>query len=315
MPVAQELMQRLRRQGLNAVIVEEDQAGQTTKWFTEQEDAHDHVLLCASSSSESWIRVCARQADRILIVSPADADATTNLPGELLAQRAQHQLLDLVLLYQDSKEPSASGKWLAKVPVNRHFHIHLDNDADWNRLARVIGGRGVGLVLSGGGARAYAHIGVLQAIEEAGIDIDFYGGCSMGGIIAACRAVGWSVPELTDRIRRTFVETNPLSDYSLPIISLVKGDKVERLLTEHFGALEIPDTWMPFFCVSSNLTTAKAVVHKTGNLVQALRASIALPGILPPMITDEGVLADGAVISNLPVDAMRSIHRGPIAAG
>ncbi len=313
-PVADALAQRLKDKGLKAAIIDKRHAKRASAWFTAQEDKHDHVILCAGDGREGWVRICARQADRILMVAHASQPAVSNLPEDLLEQRAQHQLLDLVLLHRgNADQPVATGKWLDRLPVNRHFHIRTTNSADWDRLTRVIGGRGVGLVLGGGGARAYAHIGALRAFEEAGIAIDFVGGSSMGAIIAAGIAVGWSVDELTERIRETFVKSNPLSDYSLPIISLVRGRKVECLLRENFGNVEIPDTWKPYYCVSSNLTTAKVVVHNRGQLVDALRASIALPGILPPVITDDGVLADGAVINNLPVDVMRGLHRGPIA--
>lgn len=313
-PVALELAKRLKDQGLRIKILDKSNANHSGKWFTEQEDAYDHVVLCAQHGDDDWIGTCCRQADRILIVAVADQQATTDLPQDFMAQRAAHQLLDLVLLHETSRQPNGTGKWYGSLPVNRHFHIRKNHNEDWERLARVIGGRGIGLVLSGGGARAYAHIGVMRAFQDANIPIDFLGGCSMGAIIAAGLAVGWTIDELTEKIRRTFVDTNPLSDYALPIISLVRGRKVERLLRENFGDTEIPDAWLPFYCVSSNLTTAKTVVHNRGDLVSALRASIALPGILPPVITDDGVLADGAVISNLPVDVMRSLHRGPIAA-
>ena len=313
-PVARALIDRLSRQGLRTKIVGESDAKQSSAWFTEQEDRHDHVFLCADPRNTGWIRICARQADRILIVAEAGAEITSELPQDLLQQRAAHQLLDLVLLHRGSPaQATQTGRWLERLPVNRHFHVRETNNEDWERLARIIGGRGVGLVLSGGGARAYAHIGVLRAFTEADVPVDFYGGCSMGAIIAAAAAVGWDIDELTERIRETFVKSNPLSDYSLPIISLVRGKKVERLLRENFGDIEMPDAWCPLYCVSSNLTTAKVLVHNRGDLVDALRASIALPGILPPVITDEGVLADGAVINNLPVDVMRALHRGPIA--
>ena len=313
-PVAKELIARLQQQKLKAKFIDERDADRSSRWFTEQEDLHDHVLLCAQSGGEEWIKVCARQADRVLVISPTSGAAKTDLPQGLLEQRAEHQLLDLVLLYEAGETPADTGRWRNTIPVNRHFHIRRNDDKDWGRLARVIGGRGVGVVLGGGGARAYAHIGVLHAFEDEGVPIDFYGGTSMGGIIAAGRAMGWSIAELSDRIRRTFVESNPLSDYALPIISLVRGEKVKRLLRDNFGDVQIQDTWLPFFCVSSNLTTARSVAHKNGDLVQALRASIALPGILPPIITSDGVFADGAVLNNLPVDAMRGVHRGPIAA-
>jgi NTE family protein len=312
--IARRLADELAEQGLRSRLVGPEHRERPAGWFTRQEQNHDHVIFHAGTTDRDWIRQCARQADRILVVGAAGRPSVDGLPRDLLKLRAEHQLLDLVVVHEGRGRPNGSSAWLDKLPVNRHFHVRLDGTADWSRLARVIGGRGVGVVLSGGGARAYAHIGALRALEEADVPIDFLGGSSMGAIIAASYAVGWNIDELTDRIRRTFVETNPLSDYTLPILSLVRGHKVKALLEEHLGGIDIADTWKPYFCISSNLTSARAVVHRRGNLVEALRATIALPGILPPIITDEGVLADGAVLNNLPVDVMRSTHRGPIAA-
>ena len=169
-------------------------------------------------------------------------------------------------------------------------------------------------MFSGGGARAYAHLGVLRAFHESDIPIDFIGGTSMGAIVAACLAMGWSLKELQERIRQSFAETSPLTDYSLPLVGLVRGVKVETLLAHHFGKTRIEDLWLPFFCVSSNLTTARAEVHRAGLLPKALRASVSLPGILPPVVTARGLLVDGGVVNNLPVDIMRETNRGPVVA-
>ena len=124
----------------------------------------------------------------------------------------------------------------------------------------------------------------------------------------------WSPQDLTERINEAFVQKNPLSDITLPLLGMVKGKKVEALLKEHYGERTIPDLWLPYYCVSSNLTTGSVHVHTRGRIRDALRASIALPGILPPQTHEEALLVDGAVTSNLPIDIMRNIHSGPIIA-
>ena len=319
--VAQTLARRLQAEGLKVAVAGTDDAGQDRQWFAALEAAHDHVLLHGESrdhdgaDSSDWVALCARQADRIILVADARATGRSRLPDALLRQRAGHQLLDLVLLHPDGAgTPDGTAGWLDQLEVNRHFHVRRNVEDDWARFARIIAGRGVGLVLSGGGARAYAHIGVLKAFAEAGQPIDFIGGTSMGGIIAAGVAAEWSVDKLEAHIRKAFVETNPLSDYTFPFTGLVRGRKVECLLRESFGACEIADLWKPWFCVSSNLTNATVHIHRRGPLCEALRASIALPGIIPPVVSGDGVLVDGAVLNNLPVDVMRGTHRGPIAA-
>ncbi|MEX0645883.1 MAG: patatin-like phospholipase family protein, partial [Parvularculaceae bacterium] len=178
------------------------------------------------------------------------------------------------------------------------------------RLARVMAGKTVGLVLSGGGARAYAHIGAIKAMRERGAPIDCVSGASMGAIIAACVAMGWSDAEIEERIRDAFVASNPLGDHVLPVVALTRGRLVEERLKRHFGDALIEELTTPFFCVSSDLAAGVSRVHRFGRLRDALRASIALPGILPPVVDGDALLVDGAVINNFPTELMARFHRG-----
>ena len=98
------------------------------------------------------------------------------------------------------------------------------------------------------------------------------------------------------------------------MLALTRGLKVEERLSTHFGEVDISDLRLPFFCMSSDLTHGAPVLHDRGPLVQALRASIALPGILPPVCAGNTVLVDGGVLRNLPADMMRAMHAGPIVA-
>jgi NTE family protein len=169
-------------------------------------------------------------------------------------------------------------------------------------------------VLAGGGARGFAHIGILKALHEARVPIDQLGGTSMGALIAAGLAAEWSIDELTERMRKAFVDTNPLSDYTFPLIALVRGRKVSNLLRDNYGDVRIEELPKPFFCVSSDLTTGRIHVHRAGPLWRALRASVALPGILPPVTHHGHLLVDGGVMNNLPVDVMAENPHGPIIA-
>jgi NTE family protein len=225
----------------------------------------------------------------------------------------QHRLMDLVLLHApDTKEPRGSAAWLDAAPATRLFHLRHRDEADCARLARALTGRSVGLVLSGGAARAFAHVGAIRALREAGIPIDFVGGTSMGAIIGAALAVGWGEAEAERRIRAAFVESSPVGDIAFPIIAMTRGEQVRRRLTEHFGDRDIADLWRPFFCIASNLTSGQHQVYRRGPLTHALQASSALPGVLPPVIEGEEVLVDGAVLKNFPTDVMKAWNRGPI---
>jgi NTE family protein len=135
--------------------------------------------------------------------------------------------------------------------------------------------------------------------------VDAIGATSIGAVIGAGWAAGWTYTEMKERVHRSFVATNPLGDYTLPFVSLVAGRRVNHLLRAEFGEAHIEDLLLPFFCVSANLTNGQAAVHRHGLLWQWLRASVAIPGVLPPLFAQKQVHVDGATINNLPVDIMR----------
>jgi NTE family protein len=134
----------------------------------------------------------------------------------------------------------------------------------------------------------------------------------MGAVIAAGVAMGWDDTEMERRIKEAFVDTSPLADIAIPLLAMTHGLKVNERLAHHFGDTHIADLWLPFFCLSSNLTTGAYQMHRRGLLRRALRASISLPGILPPATDDQNVLVDGAVMKNFPADVMRASQLGPI---
>ena len=262
-----------------------------------------------------WTQLCLRQADRILLL--ADSDKPLPLrPLDLPAFKERATgLPQLLLLHRSGRSEELPEHFALRSGLfESHHHVRAHNIGDIQRLARFISGRAIGLVLAGGGARGFAHIGVIKALMEAGVPFDNLGGTSMGGIIAAGLALEWSLDELMARTREVFVKSNPLSDYTIPLIALVRGKKVSELLREHFGDIRIEEMPRPFFCVSSDLTSGRIHVHRAGPLWRALRASVALPGILPPVTHHGHLLVDGGVMNNLPVDVMAQRQSGPIIA-
>jgi NTE family protein len=312
---AQTLVESLAKLGKNACVVGEEADDKLSAWFDALEQNHDAVFLISPIADTSWFRTCLRQADRIWVLARADAAPSIPLlPEEDPSPARRFRLVDVVLLHHGADRLFASAEqWRRACDAARILHWHGLVDEDADRLARVIAGRATALVLSGGGARAYAHIGVIRALRESRTPIDVVGGTSMGAIVAACYAMGWDDAEIETRIRKAFVESNPLGDYVVPVVSLSRGKRVETRLHEHFGDTLIEDLRAPFFCVSTNLVTASAHVHRSGLLRDALRASISLPGILPPVSNGaDMLLVDGAVVKNFPVDVMKDTHRGPI---
>jgi NTE family protein len=318
---ARTLQAALKRLGARAAIItDEDQpalreGGMNSAWFDALEQKNDAVFLLTPIADTPWFRTCIRQADRIWYFARADARPSTPLlPAEEPSPARQFRLVDVILLHHGMDRRAAStDEWRTACEAARLFHWRGVEDEDAARLARIIARRSVGLVLSGGGARAYAHIGVVRALREAGLPFDIVGGTSMGAVIAACTAMGWDDNEIEMRIRKSFVESNPLGDYILPVVGLVRGKRVDDRLQEHFGETLIEDLKMPFFAVSTNLVAGDIRVHRAGLLRRALRASIALPGILPPVVEgNHELLVDGAVLRNFPVDVLKDMHRGPI---
>lgn len=318
---AKTLQAALKRLGARAAIVTEDDfrsfsgEGMNSAWFDTLERKNDAVFLLTPIADTPWFRTCLRQADRIWFFARADARPSIPLlPPEDPSPARQFRLIDVILLHHGMDRVAATtNEWRNACEASRLFHWRGLEDEDAARLARIIARRSIGLVLSGGGARAYAHIGVVRALREAGLPFDVVGGTSMGAIVAACVAMGWDNDEIELRIRKAFVETNPLGDYMLPVVGLVRGRRVEDRLREHFGESLIEDLGIPFFAVSTDLVAGDVRIHRGGLLRKALRASISLPGILPPVLDgDKGLLVDGAVLKNFPVDVLRDLHRGPI---
>ncbi|MFT3729742.1 MAG: patatin-like phospholipase family protein [Terricaulis sp.] len=317
---ARVLQRSMQRLGARAVIVtEEDSAalsseGMNSAWFDALERDNDAVFLVTPIADTPWFRTCLRQADRLWFFARADARPSLPLlPPEDPSPARQFRLVDLILLHHGADRKAATtNEWSNACEAVRVFHWREMNETDSARLARVVARRSIGLVLSGGGARAYAHIGVVRALREAGLPFDVVGGTSMGAIVAGCVAMGWNDDEIEARITKAFVESNPLGDYTLPVVALVQGNRVDDRLRDAFGDTLIEDLDIPFFSVSTDLVSADMRVHRGGLLRRALRASISLPGILPPVVDGGGLLVDGAILRNFPVDILKDIHKGPI---
>lgn len=307
--IAEDLARRIAGYDVKTNWLPVQDAAPESAAFDRMEEAHDVVLLAARVDGGAWYKFVIRHADRFMVLARRDAKPPRPFPmtTETGERVRKFRLVDLVMFHEGIPACPVV-EWADAVSAARILNCR--SDACRERLARIIAGKSVGVVFSGGGARAYAHIGAVTALREAGIPIDFVSGASMGAIIAACVAAGWSNEEIESRIRDAFVNSNPLGDHVLPVVALTKGKRVEERLEKHFGDLLIEELALPFFCVSSDISTGEARVHRRGVLRNALRATISLPGILPPVIDGGALLVDGAVINNFPTDVMAVTHRG-----
>jgi NTE family protein len=307
------LAQCLRQMGRTEIVLSSLANDQTSHWFHRLERANDFVVYVSDSQPSNWSKLCLRRADIALLLarnqSPPRAwrvfDANYDID-------AAARPVEIVLLSDGSRCTQTSRRWITQHSSRRHHHIRCP--ADIARVARLVTGRALAVVLSGGGARGFAQIGVMRALQAANLPVDAIGATSIGAIIGAGWAAGWTYPEMKERVYRSFVSTNPIGDYTLPFVSLVAGRRVNRLLRAEFGETHIEDLPLPYFCVSANLTNGQAAVHRSGPLWLWLRASVAIPGVLPPIFAQRQVHVDGATINNLPVDIMRDSLDAAIVA-
>ena len=223
--------------------------------------------------------------------------------------------LELILTRPPGRDaPSGTAPWLDAIRPAPHHHLRLGEASEARRAARRLTGRARILVLSGGGARGYVHIGLLGAIEEAGLEIDAVAGTSMGALVGGAYAMNRSSPAAEATARR-FGDPSRIVDRTLPLVAIARSRGVTRLLRELFGETRIEDLPTPFFCVSANLSRARPELHDRGPLWRAVRASSAIPGVFSPILQDGDLLVDGGVMNNFPVDLARSrFGDGPLIA-
>lgn len=281
------------------------------------EAENDFVLMVADEPTSVWSRRCARHCDELLLVAdttqpvrlhPVETDFLMLRPPR--AEAAQV----LVLLHDaDKRTPLKTRAWLDRRPVADHVHLRRGSARDMARLARLQTRTAVGLVLAGGGARGLSQLGIYRALLEHGVEVDCVGGTSIGAIMGALVASDQPLDHILQVARKAF-GNNPTSDFNwLPMISLIKGHRLRQIVRDSLNALlgsdpDAEDLWKNFYCIATNYSTASEVVLRRGNLGRALRASIAIPGALPPVIMDGDLLCDGGTFNNFPVDVMRKMR-------
>ena len=296
------------------------EAAPLVQWLAEQEEAAEYVVYEADGRHDAWTERCLRQADHLLLVARAGSDPAKVAPelwARLSSDGYEGVRKEVVLLHDGQAAPRDSSAWRRGRPVTGLHHVRLSQPRDHERLVRRITGRSVALVLSGGGARGFAHIGVLRACRELDIPIDVVGGTSMGSIVAAQAALEWTPEEMVARNRTgfgTMAGLRAVRDVTFPFVSLLTSRVTVRMLRDMFGEREIDDLWLSYFCVSANLSRAQAVIHDTGSLWFWVKASCAVPGIQAPSFHEGDVYVDGGLLNNLPADVMRGRNAGPILA-
>jgi EmrB/QacA subfamily drug resistance transporter len=269
------------------------------------EGRHDLVLTTGLWGDE-WTEFCLQHADRILAVTHGGAVA------EMVGRRRELRGCDLVGF--DARPGSLAGLAATLEPIEAHVLRSEQLEADVARLARRLSGQSVGIVLSGGGARAFSHIGVLEELTAAGLEIDRVAGVSMGAFIAGLFALGLDGDEVAARCFEEWVQRRPLSDYTLPRHALIRGERVRAMLHRTFGEALIEELPCSFTSACAELRSGQLRLSRYGPLWEAVGLSICLPVIAPPQVRGSELLIDGSLVDNLPVHALSDLGEGPVIA-
>lgn len=282
-------------------------------WLEEQKQRYKFIVYVTDGDDQNWDKLCVDRAHEILIVANKDDEPEA---GSTEVSLKEDELVPrrLALIYQDDSEPKYTSRWLVNRTLAGHHHIRADQDSDYDRLARFLAGKAIGLVLAGGGARGFAHIGIIHALHELGVPIDIIGGTSSGGMISLTYAMDTDSAQLEKRNQEEWIARKPLGQFAVPVLSLLDHTKWDRIYQDSFVEKHIEDLWIPAFCVSCNLDTGQTVVHDSGIAWKASRATASLPVILAPVLFDGQGHVDGGVVNNLPTDIMRQRTKGPVFA-
>ena len=198
-----------------------------------------HIAVAGRDDDDETVANTVRHSDRVLVV----VDADTYCDVSAIADLVRHDLdplaaptLELILLH-DARAEVATGtaRWLAGCDYAHHLHLREGSAEDLARFSRHVAGRSVGLVLGGGGARGLAHIGVLRALKERSIPVDSVGGSSIGAILGAQLAMGWTWEAMLERNERFWHDRRLRWDFTLPTVSLFSGRGSARVFDEVLG--------------------------------------------------------------------------------
>jgi len=281
-------------------------------WLGEVESQHDLVLCLTDAELTPWTKAALHGADELLLVAaggpelsnPVEAYALDLFPAK------RRRLATIAPTFPLDSAPVAP--WLGGREIFMIHRLALDAPADFDALARFLTGQAIGFVAGAGGALGLTHIGVFKAFAERGIVFDMFGGSSIGSGVAAAFA-GLKTPEQVEAdIHEIFVRNAALKKFTFPRYGLLDHTILETTLAATSKGEAIEDLWRPFFAVTTDLSIYMSRVIRRGAVWQAVRASCAIPGVLPPFFDEDGhMLVDGAVSDNVPIAPMRALKTGP----
>lgn len=297
----------------NLLFIECDNLEQIKRLVNIPKRSHTYIVVILTSQSLLLPLARRLKIDKIYLLANAQkkADLDKGLIDVLNLLR-QESLCSyhLILLYSEHNKPANTALWLEKTRFSSHFHIKLNQAKDFQRLLRFICDKSTALVLGGGGAKGWLHIGLLKALTEKKIEIDAIGGTSIGAIVGACFLISKNIEELIETsvfLTKAYSKIIKAGNLTWPLLSVFSPQVVYTALQDLFREQKIEDLSLPFFCISSDLSSRTQCIHQQGEIISRLFASNSIPGILPPQLINGHLHYDGGLINNLPVDVMREL--------
>lgn len=284
---------------------------QLAHWLNDLEQRYRYLIFQADQMDSAWTQRCLRQADRVLMVVD-DRHPVRHTPmTRILSGREQHSDAEVVVVGRGPGQPMG---WREICAGRLHHRIFESSAEEYARLARMLTGRSLGLALGGGGARGFAHIGMIRAMRELNLEPDLIIGTSMGGFVGALMATGMSTDDIRAATHDTWVKRNLLNDYTVPRVSLIRARKARGHMESLFGQTRIEDLPLYYACTSTNLNRARVEIHDHGRLAHWVGTSMSVPGIAPPVVYRGDLLVDGGLLAPVPTDALAQLGRGPVVA-
>ncbi len=271
-------------------------------------------FLSCDAEHLDWAKECITYCDLIIVATSFYENSSLyeiEKRLHLYTDNLMNKKIYLLFLHpENAAMPSQTDKWFIERKFELHLHIRKNNMADVRRFCRIVTHQAIGLVLGGGGARGFAHVGVVKALQEAGVEFDFVGGTSAGAIYSVVLSYcDFDLQKVMNYCKLAAERKLTSNDITMPFVSLMSGKKMRNFLTEVFGNVFMEDLWVNSYCVSTNYTEASMKVHEKGLARLQIEASIAIPGVFPPVIINKHLHVDGGVVDNLPVEAM---HKKPV---
>lgn len=279
-----------------------------TMYDTLEEHKGLNFLVC-SDGDLNWSKQCIIYADLVVLATDFYADSDIQAIEkhlDLYSQNILNKKIYLLLLHPEkAKFPENTRRWFVDRKIDLHIHYRKNHDRDIRRFSRILANKAIGLVLGGGGAKGFAHLGVIKALVEEGVAIDFLGGTSAGALYGLTAAFcDFDKNEIDFYSKDSAQSKLTTNDFTFPVVSFMSGKKMSNYLKKMMGETHLEDFWVGSYCVSTNYSNATSRVHDRGIAWKQIEASIAIPGIYPPVVIDNQLHVDGGVVDNLPIETM-----------